>query len=118
MAFESVVADLFEAVGFRVARSHIIAVKGRRYEIDLIATGSGGQVLVVEIKAYRSRTPVSRTSTVPPVSPPTRGRNWVPPTQSSYLTCGVKPCPTPTWSLPAFPSFVSMICLPPQYRIR
>ncbi|MFC6487689.1 restriction endonuclease [Nitratireductor sp. GCM10026969] len=57
MAFESVVADLFEAVGFRVARSHIIAVEGRHYEIDLIATGSGGQVLVVEIKAYRSRTP-------------------------------------------------------------
>jgi Holliday junction resolvase-like predicted endonuclease len=57
MAFESAVADLFEAVGFRVARSHIIAVEGRRYEIDLIATGSGGQVLVVEIKAYRSRTP-------------------------------------------------------------
>lgn len=57
MAFESIVADLFEAVGFSVKRSQFIAVAGRRYEIDMIATGSGGRVLVVEIKAYRSRTP-------------------------------------------------------------
>lgn len=57
IAFESVVADLFEAVGFRVTRSRIIEVEGRRYEVDLIAAGSDGHLLAVEIKAYRSRTP-------------------------------------------------------------